>query len=257
MAQKRFINTHFWDDSYIVDLDPIEKLLFMYCLSNPLTNIAGIYEITARKIAFDTGIDKDMVLKILGRFQDDGKMVYKDDYLIIINFVKHQASNPSVEKGIARVFSELPQYIVDIYDFYTNTDSLGTDCVQSGSNLTLLNLTKLNLTKPNGEETDSGEPVVEKVFEKSVQGIPEVIKEFESINQQAPKWYGNKTQRKACSELIEANGLENVLKVVRMIPETNKMDYMPVITTPHQLAQKWSSLAAALQRKKNNQTVIF
>jgi hypothetical protein len=257
MAQKRFINTRFWDDSYIVDLDPIEKLLFMYCLSNPLTNIAGIYEITARKIAFDTGIDKDMVLKVLGRFQRDGKMVYKDDYLIIVNFVKHQTSNPSVEKGIKRVFSELPQHIVDLYDSYTNKDSLGTDCVESGSNYTLLNLTKPNLTKPNGEERGSGEPLDEEPLEKSVQGIPEVIKEFEPINQQAPKWYGNKTQRKACGELIEANGLDNVISVVRLLPKTNQMDYMPVITTPYQLAQKWSSLAAALQRKKNNQTIIF
>ena len=35
MAKQRYINTKFWRDSYIEDLDPIEKLLFLYLLSNP------------------------------------------------------------------------------------------------------------------------------------------------------------------------------------------------------------------------------
>jgi len=38
--KKRYISTKFWDDEFIVNLDPIEKLLFMYFLTNPLTNVA-------------------------------------------------------------------------------------------------------------------------------------------------------------------------------------------------------------------------
>lgn len=111
MSKKRYIDTKFWDDNYIIDLDPIEKLLFIYSLTNPLTNIAGIYEIQLKRIAFDTGIDKDMVTKIFDRFSNDNRIKYYEGYLIIINFLKHQKLNPKIAKGIEMIISELPNDI--------------------------------------------------------------------------------------------------------------------------------------------------
>lgn len=112
MAHKnRYINTHFWDDSYIVDLDPIEKLLFLYLLTSPLNNIAGCYEIQTRRIAFDTGIDKDMVAKILQRFERDEKVYYIEGHVLIINFTKHQKLNHNIVTGINKVIEELPDNI--------------------------------------------------------------------------------------------------------------------------------------------------
>ena len=73
MAKERYINTKFWDDSYIVKLDPIEKLLFIYLLTNPLTNICGIYEVSLRRIAFDTGIEEEVILTLLRRFEEKRK----------------------------------------------------------------------------------------------------------------------------------------------------------------------------------------
>jgi len=100
MAKQRYINTKFWNDNYIVELDPIEKLLFLYFLTSPLTNVSGIYEISLRRVAFDTGIDKEMVNKILLRFEVDNKIKYENGWLAIKNFVKHQALNPKIQKGI-------------------------------------------------------------------------------------------------------------------------------------------------------------
>lgn len=112
MAHKnRYINTHFWDDSYIVDCDPIEKLLFLYLLTSPLNNIAGCYEIQLRRIAFDTGIDKDMVLKIIRRFEEDNKMYYIEGHILIMNFMKHQKLNQNIVTGIANVLESLPEKI--------------------------------------------------------------------------------------------------------------------------------------------------
>ena len=136
MAKNRIVNTKFWDDSYIIDLDPIEKLLFLYLLTNPLTNIAGIYEVQNRRIAFDTGIDKEMVEKILGRFERDGKIVRKGDWLFIKNFIKNQSLNPSVLSGIRKELSNLP------IDFL---EQLGDSLSQTP----LSNLIKSNLTESN------------------------------------------------------------------------------------------------------------
>ncbi|MBA7590758.1 hypothetical protein ES708_32895 [subsurface metagenome] len=90
MSKKRYVDTKFWDDNYIIEKDPIEKLLFLYLLTNTLTNIIGIYEISTNRIAFDTGIDREMVDKILKRFEEDDKIKYENGWVAIKNFTKHQ-----------------------------------------------------------------------------------------------------------------------------------------------------------------------
>lgn len=112
MAKQRYINTKFWDDNFIIDLDPIEKLLFLYVLTNPLTNISGIYEISLRRISFDTGIDSEMVLKMLSRFENSQKMKYSDGWIALKNFVKHQSLNPKIEKGIEIEKKRAPEKLV-------------------------------------------------------------------------------------------------------------------------------------------------
>lgn len=113
MAKQRYINTRFWDDGYIVTLDPIEKLLFIYFLTNPLTEMSGAYEIPLRRIAFDTGIDADMVLKIIRRFADEDKIIYRDGWILVCNFIKHQAINPKIQTGIEMSVSRCPDWIKD------------------------------------------------------------------------------------------------------------------------------------------------
>lgn len=91
MAKRRYVNTVFWDDVYVSDLDPSEKLVFIYLITNSCTNIAGVYQIPLKRIALDTGIDRDMIRKILDRFQADGKILYTDDgWISVKNFMKHQ-----------------------------------------------------------------------------------------------------------------------------------------------------------------------
>ncbi len=100
MSKNRYINTKFWDDSYVINLDPIEKLLFLYLITNPLTSICGIYEVALRRVAFDTGIDSEMVKKILDRYENDGKMKYENGWLAIRNFIKHQKQSDKKEDKI-------------------------------------------------------------------------------------------------------------------------------------------------------------
>lgn len=114
----RYINTKFWTDKYIVTLEQEEKLLFLYFLTNPLTNIAGIYEITIRQISFDTGLKAEEVSKILQRFEKDSKIYYLIDegWIYIKNFQKHQAVNDSIIKGIAIAMKEIPEKIAKPFE---------------------------------------------------------------------------------------------------------------------------------------------
>jgi len=105
------INTRFWNDSYISDLDPVEKLLFLYFLTNPATEICGIYELPLKNVAFDTGIEKNMVENILEKFTKDNKIFYINGWVGIKNFVKHQLDNPKVHVGIKNGLERAPEEI--------------------------------------------------------------------------------------------------------------------------------------------------
>jgi hypothetical protein len=113
MKKNRYVNTHFWDDKYIIELDAIEKLLFIYFLTNPLTNIAGIYEIQIKRIAFDTGIDREMILKILEQFEESKKIKYENGWIGIANFLKHQSiKNQKIRKGIQDSLQNVPKTLI-------------------------------------------------------------------------------------------------------------------------------------------------
>jgi len=109
MAKQRYIQDSFWTDSYIESLSPDHKLVFLYLLTNPLCNIAGVYEITIKRIAYETGFDRDVTNNILKKFSEDQKITTWNDWIIINNHAKHQANNPAVEKGIYRIYGELPE----------------------------------------------------------------------------------------------------------------------------------------------------
>lgn len=112
MAKQRYINTRFWRDSYIENLDPTEKLLFLYLLSNPDTNISGIYEIPIKIVAVDTGIDVSMVKKLFDRFEKDDKIKYKDGWVAFKNFTLHQTISPKIKAGIINEISKAPEDMV-------------------------------------------------------------------------------------------------------------------------------------------------
>lgn len=149
------IRDSFWTDSYIERLTPDEKLLFLYLLTNPLCNVAGVYEIRTKRIGFETGYDIEVVESILGRFERDKKILRHNDWVVIVNHIKNQSLNPSIIQGCQRIFEELPEEI----------KTRVTGWVQAGLlNLTLLNLTLLNSTSPN--VTEESEEVVVSVSSK-------------------------------------------------------------------------------------------
>lgn len=78
----------------------------------------------------------------------------------------------------------------------------------------------------------------------------EIIKAFEEVDRKNKTYYGNTTQRGACDFLIAEYGLDEVLKRIGVLPQTNKMKFFPTITTPCQLRDKWTQLENAAARKR-------
>ena len=159
MAKNRYLNTKFWTDNYVInDLDPIEKLAFIYLITNPYTNICGIYELPIKVMAIETGIDRDNLEKaVIPQLVRDGKIFYKDGWVAIKNFIKHQTVNPSILKGISEGLAKAPQ---EMRDFIGQpVDSLSQPVTACGQALSNLNLNlNLNLNKRDSAQKCTAEP---------------------------------------------------------------------------------------------------
>jgi hypothetical protein len=228
----------------VSDLDPIEKLLFIYFLTNEHTNISGVYEVPLKVIALETGIDRTMIEKILPRLSS--KVGYVGGMVVVKNFLKHQETkSEQTIKGILNCWKEIGlekiQNLVDkgLYDV-------------SESEIEGVYRGHIGVPK----YLDSNLDLDSNSSEHGSQEVPVLIKSFEGINPVAKNWYGNKTQRKACQDLIDTYSFERVKNVIEnTLPKTNKIQYFPTITTPLQLRDKWTALESAiikLQSEKIN-----
>lgn len=115
MAKKRWIDTKFWTDTFVInELDPLEKLVYLYLITSPQSNICGIYELPIKVMAVETGIEKDNLSKvILPRLEKAGKIKYMNGWVAIRNFIKHQnQKSPKVLAGIENELENAPKNLV-------------------------------------------------------------------------------------------------------------------------------------------------
>jgi hypothetical protein len=107
-------------------LNPVDKLAYLYFITNPYTDISGVYELSLKIMALETGIDRDNLEKvIIPRFEREGKILYKNGWIAVKNFAKHQVLNPKViigiKDGLKNAPSELSAFID--YDRLSHTDT--------------------------------------------------------------------------------------------------------------------------------------
>lgn len=77
MAIYRAIQTSFWTDAKVADtFSPDEKLMYLYLLTNPRTNLCGCYELSIRRAAFEIGLKKEQVEKLLEALKEKRVVAY-------------------------------------------------------------------------------------------------------------------------------------------------------------------------------------
>jgi len=189
MSKQRMINTRFWVDPWVQEeLNSLDRLLFLYLLTNDQTNLSGIYEISNYKMCFETGIEKETLLRAM--FPRLAPKVFREgNWVILINFPKHQnTNNPSIVQGIQRELEDVPDEIYQkaVEYGYPVPKKGGTRGVEGTPNLT-----KLNLTKPTVRAERASE-IIEVIEVPDTDG--------ESGDSKSPRISGDK--KKAYDELI-------------------------------------------------------
>ncbi|WP_080657275.1 hypothetical protein [Treponema pedis] len=127
MAVQRYISSSFWSDDWVDSLTGLEKLLYMYLLTNECTSICGVYKITIKRMKDDTGIPREEVMRMLDVFAKAKKAFYFEEYIILPKWLKHQnINNLKVKLGITRALQALPENIINFLraenHFYYNID---------------------------------------------------------------------------------------------------------------------------------------
>jgi hypothetical protein len=103
----RSVNTGMWDDNWFASLNTDEKVIFLYLITNHKTNMLGIFEITIGLISFQTKVPIDDVKDILNKFITDGKIRILGNYIILINFNRHQKYNLNMKKSAIEYYNNL------------------------------------------------------------------------------------------------------------------------------------------------------
>lgn len=105
MAIYRQVHLSMWQDKWYSELEPTEKLLWVYLLTNPKTTQSGVYEYSERFASFDTGLSRKEVAQALERFREDGRILYNQEAseIMIVNWLKYNsARSPKVAMVIDR-----------------------------------------------------------------------------------------------------------------------------------------------------------
>ena len=115
MSDYCILNKQFWSDTYVSEeLDTAGKLVYLYLMTNSAVNIAGLYEISRRRIAFETGVDDDEIGNILEKLGTDGKIVYDGRVCWLCNFHKYNKWTYSAKtaSAVAKHVNSTPAGIV-------------------------------------------------------------------------------------------------------------------------------------------------
>jgi len=109
------IATKFWTDEKIIELDSDTKLLYLYMLSCPHSNMAGYYRLPMQYIQADLeGLGKGLpkgLAKGFAKLLEEGLIKYceKSSVVLVVNYFKYNPiQNINQAKGAVKKTSELP-----------------------------------------------------------------------------------------------------------------------------------------------------
>lgn len=234
MANKRMFSKQIIDSDAFLDMPMSSQLLYFHLVMH----------------ADDEGFigNPKKIIRMLGVGDDDFKILvakrfvlsFQSGVIVIKHWLIHNAIRMDRFNQTAYQ-NEKKLLIVKDNKAYTDRQPVGNQTAGQ-SNLIKSNLIKIKAAP--AEETSSSKEV------------PLIIKAFEIINPAVKNYYGNKTQRKACEDLIKSYGLDRIITIIeKTLPKSNTIAYFPSITTPIQLRDKFAALENAIMKYQSKENM--
>lgn len=82
-----------------------------------------------------------------------------------------------------------------------------------------------------------------------IDGLNDLIKEFEPVNPSFARLFANKTQRGALTRVVQSIGFDKTRNAIKAAVACHGRAYAPTVTTPVQLEEKLGSLASFFKKQ--------
>lgn len=104
MADYTQIKADMWQDPEFESLTPQAKLLWLNLLTTPARNTAGLYHMSLRRMAFETGLAENLVANAVGQLAEQGWIRYHEPSGVvwIRNFIKRQPWSETIRTKVLR-----------------------------------------------------------------------------------------------------------------------------------------------------------
>lgn len=262
MSKQRIVKDEIWDDDWFYELDPSEKLVWLFLLTNPRGNIAGIYKLNKKWASQATGLDLDVFKTILSRFVRDEKILDEENWIGLINFHKHLAyRNASVGLGIVRLYKDstgCPQALHSLWVTLLNSTLLNLSDRDDKSS-TLKEEIKIILMAWNRQPDDEVEVTLDMDSREEVKTVAKVKRNYkqvykifkEVLGMEIPlNWTVNTTQQKCADNLFTERGEKEIQKALEKYLTVKDQEFCPQISSPHDLDSKWDKLQSVKKVEK-------
>ena len=83
--------------------------------------------------------------------------------------------------------------------------------------------------------------------------INKIIFLFKGVNPSYKLFYARPPQRSAVERMLETHGEDLLTRVISYLPKSNSMAFLPTITTPIKLEERWADLESGLKKIKNKE----
>lgn len=133
----RIIQTRFYDDEFIVDCDLFSQHLYMYLLTCQYINLCGIFQLSLKKVQFESKLSEEQLLLALETLSKGGKAFYHRGWFFIPNAIKNNnyANFEGNRKALVKEISLIPQDVISnfqtvdttqavLWEYYNSTQTL-------------------------------------------------------------------------------------------------------------------------------------
>lgn len=198
----------------------------------------------------DTLFDKSGICNVVQRDATRGvldkfvrfKMIKIDGDLISLNNFEKRQEYTMTSTERSRIFREKQRGNQEIA---TKLQRKATKSNARNANATL----EEKRIEENRIDINTQQQVVDDGIEKQ---ISEVINQMaKNIDPKNARFYGHKVQREACKFVIQTYGYEVVLDFIESYKNAKgKINYLPSITSPIELRDKWVKVLDSVEREK-------
>lgn len=256
----RSVQDRFWSDGWIRKLNPLDRYLFLYLLTNEHSSWCGVYELDLSVMAFESGLDREELQRsMLPRLAP--KVIYFDGWVYIPNWTRHHLSesgtiSPTQQKGIDAAWVKVPERIrltlreieADGIPYAYPMGGVSPSSSALASSFTSISVANAPQVT---EERDEEKPV--KVSAKKYPHAKEVFTLFGLLenNGSYPKnWERNTTELVAAENLFEERGLAEIENALSWYQDFKGREYCPDVSSPHGLDSKWAKFEKFVEKQE-------